>query len=197
MSIGKHHTVNTADLYGEVGPAPPPKQRNQQSATTFRYMGVPPTFTDHLHPTGLSRTKSAIGSATGKRRYLSLPLLELDSSEVDSCSSTDISPSDVGPLHTGGLLSVTYPGTRLLNPGEVYYFAPNSCVVCVERDKMVPTRIQVSMVLDCWIENCGCLVNFRHKLQMLGTYLEMVDKCQTVHYYDESLQLLRVLLIPL
>ena len=151
VSIVKHQTVSTADLDSD-GPPPPPLQQRPQhgSVPSFHYLGAPPVFTHHLHPPGVTHPGgSAIGSATSKRRYLSLPLLEQDCSEVDSCSSTDISPGDSsGP--SGGTSVPVYPGTRLLNPGEVYYFAPNSCVVCVERSKLTPTRIQVSIVLS-WV----------------------------------------------
>ncbi len=160
-SVVKHHTVSTADLDSDgavSGPIllhhPLHHTRHPPPPTApFSYMSLSPHgFSRHLHPHG-----SAIGSATSKRRFLSLPLLEQDSSEVDSCSSsTDVSPGDSNvatatqppPPPVAGSTSsvaVTYPGTRLLNPGEVYYFAPNSCVVCVERNKLTPTRIQVSI----------------------------------------------------
>ena len=148
VSIVKHYTVSTADLDDDTSTIPLPVHRPVQ-APGIHYI-APPTNTHHLHPPSMTYPSgSVIGSATSKRRYLSLPLLEPDSSEVDSCSSTDVSPGDSsGSLPTpSGTSTVSYPGTRLLNPGEVYYFAPNSCVVCVERTKLAPTRIQVSFVV--------------------------------------------------
>ena len=145
VSIVKHHTVSTADLDDDTSTIASPAHRPVQ-ASGIHYI-APPTNTHHLHPPSMTHhSGSVIGSATSKRRYLSLPLLEPDSSEVDSCSSTDVSPGDSsGSFPTpSGTSTVSYPGTRLLNPGEVYYFAPNSCVVCVERTKLAPTRIQVS-----------------------------------------------------
>ena len=160
VSIVKHHTVSTAGLDNDISTITGPSLQQQRPLhPSVHYIGAAQVFTHHLHRPGVSTTHSggggsAKGSATSKRRYLSLPLLEQDSSEVDSSSSTDISPGDssgsAGPSGGGSCAVPVYPGTRLLNPGEVYYFAPNSCVVCVERNKLAPTRIQVSIVL--WVE---------------------------------------------
>ncbi len=150
VSVGKHHTI-IADLdESDVSALGGRPHRLAPPLATFHYVGVPPpTFSRHLHPPG----GSAVGSASGKRQFLTLPLGEQDSSEVDSCSSTDISPGDSSSVATpvaGVSSSAAAPlgySTRLLSPGEVYYFAPNSCVVCVERSKLAPTKIQVSTVL--------------------------------------------------
>ena len=161
VSIVKHHSVSTADLDDK----PPPSVHRPVQASSIHYVEPPPTYTHHLHPPSMTHPSgSVIGSATSKRRYLSLPLLEPDSSEVDSGSSTDVSPGDSsGSLPTpSGTSTVSYPGTRLLNPGEVYYFAPNSCVVCVERTKLAPTRIQVSFVVVKSTENGLFLVQKLH-----------------------------------
>lgn len=150
VGIVKRHTVSTADLDNDppivTGPTAPPPLQQRPRKPTFHYMGAPPTFSHHLHPPVHAHSAGAVGSASNKRRYLSLPLLEQDSSEVDSCSSTDVSPGDssgTGSATGSSSVPLTYTGTRLLNPGEVYYFAPNSCVVCVERSKLTPARIQV------------------------------------------------------